>query len=154
MINNSSWLRKRCLKIDKVQIRFEDWTWCRSATWWAVWWWVSCLVAVMSLLMTSSVSGLHFKVDKFTDLSKACKRFGKKEFILDEYKPARIKSFQLKMRCYSETYIRNDKGSNSKNLKLSWVKLKLSWYQCGCKIDFLFEYQSQPQMLNYHLIYL
>ena len=72
------------------------------------------MVTVTSLLITSSASGLQFK-----DLSEACKRFGKTEFILDEYKLAQIKSFQLKMRCYSETYIRNDKGSNSKNLKLS-----------------------------------
>ena len=49
--------------------------------------WVSCLVTVTSLLMTSFASGLQFKVDKFRDLSEACKRFGKKEFIHDEDKP-------------------------------------------------------------------
>ena len=54
--------------------------------------WVSCLVTIT--LMTSSMSGLQFKVDKFMDLSEACKRFGKKEFILDENNPTwSIKSF-------------------------------------------------------------
>ena len=54
--------------------------------------WVSCLVIIT--LMTSSTSGLQFKVDKFTDLSEACKRFGKKEFIFDEDNPTwSIKSF-------------------------------------------------------------
>ena len=46
-----------------------------------------------------------FKVDKLTDLSEGCKRFGKKEEFI--------------------TYIRNSKGSNSKNIKVTREELEI-----------------------------